>query len=93
MTKQKRSLGGTAPLRATHLLRMRNMLKTCVGVENFHLASFPDPNSRAGRMDGTTFHMLCETSEAHGQCHQFSDDASYVTGADIPVDGGYLSRP
>ena len=41
------------------------------------------------------FHMprrLCETSEvASVICFLLSDDASYVTGSDIPVDGGYMS--
>ena len=41
------------------------------------------------------FHMprrLCETSEvASVICFLLSDDASYVTGSDVPVDGGYMS--
>ena len=36
--------------------------------------------------------MLCETSEvASVICFLLSDDASYVTASDIPVDGGYMS--
>ena len=42
-----------------------------------------------------SFHMprrFCETSEVTSVISfLLSDDASYVTGADIPVDGGYLS--
>jgi NAD(P)-dependent dehydrogenase (short-subunit alcohol dehydrogenase family) len=41
------------------------------------------------------FHMprrLCETSEvAAAICFLLSDDASYITGTDLPVDGGYMS--
>ena len=41
------------------------------------------------------FHMprrFCETSEvAAGICFLLSDDASYITGTDLPVDGGYMS--
>lgn len=41
------------------------------------------------------FHMprrLCETSEvASVICFLLSDDSSYVTASDIPVDGGYMS--
>ena len=41
-----------------------------------------------------SFHMprrFCETSEASVISFLLSDDALYVTGADILVDGGYLS--
>ncbi len=41
------------------------------------------------------FHMtrrFCETSEiASGICFLLSDDASYITGTDLPIDGGYMS--
>lgn len=41
------------------------------------------------------FHMLrrfCETTEiASGVCFLLSDDASYVTGNDLPIEGGYMS--
>ena len=41
------------------------------------------------------FHMprrLSETSEiASGVCFLLSDDASYITATDLPVDGGYMS--
>lgn len=41
------------------------------------------------------FHMprrLCETSEvASAICFLLSDDASFITGTDLPVDGGYMS--
>ena len=41
------------------------------------------------------FHMprrLAETSEiASGICFLLSDDASYITGTDLPIDGGYMS--
>ena len=42
-----------------------------------------------------SFHMprrFCEASEvASGICFLLSDDASYITGTDIPIDGGYMS--
>ena len=41
------------------------------------------------------FHMprrLCETSEvAAAICFLLSDDASFITATDLPVDGGYMS--
>lgn len=41
------------------------------------------------------FHMLrrlCETSEvATAICFLLSEDASFITGTDLPVDGGYMS--
>ena len=41
------------------------------------------------------FHMprrLCETSEvASAICFLLSDDASFIRGTDLPVDGGYMS--